>query len=268
MSEMHDESSPPESTQRLAIGEVLASLQTDFPDVSISKIRFLESRGLVNPDRAPSGYRKFAHADVDRLRWILTMQRDHFLPLRVIKERIERGEVGVPTPAVPATAGAGVEVDGAAATPVTAAPPAAGVRAVSGRFRPQSAHDEYTVEEFGRHAGLTGAQINDLEQFGLIEPHATPAGDRYASDELQVAKAAAKFLQHGIEPRHLRAWRIAAEREAGMLEQIIAPLARQGDAEAMREACEVADNLIETGNRIRETIIAKSLIADLGLQSD
>lgn len=237
-----------------SIGEVLSLLQDDFPDVSISKIRFLESRGLVEPHRAPSGYRKFAATDVDRLRWILTMQRDHFLPLRVIKERLDEG----PAP-----------VDDVGNESSSASAPDAVPRPKTSRFRtPGPAGDDLDPSDLSRLAGLSAQQLDQLIQFGLIEPHDDGSGPRFTRDELRVAKAAASFLQHGIEPRHLKAWRVAAEREAGMLEQIVMPIARKGSPQAAGRAREVADDLVDMGNIIRETIIVKSLRDRLGFGSD
>ena len=233
-----------------SIGEVLSLLQADFPDISISKIRFLESRGLVNPHRSESGYRKFLDSDVDRLRWILTMQRDQFLPLRVIKERLESESP-----------------EGSEAASVE--PPREAVRTPSSRFRtPAPGVDDLDPSELARQAGLSAPQLDQLIRFGLLEPHETANGPRFTRDELRVARAATAFMRHGIEARHLKAWRVAAEREAGMLEQIVRPVARQGSASAQQRALEVAEDLIDMGNAIREAIIVKSLRRGLGLSSD
>ena len=246
--------SPPSGTEppedHRSIGEVLSLLQADFPDVSISKIRFLESRGLVNPHRSESGYRKFVDSDVDRLRWILTMQRDQFLPLRVIKERLESASPETSEPASPE-------------------PPREAARTPSSRFRtPAPGVDDLDPAELARQAGLSAPQLDQLIRFGLVEPHETANGPRFTRDELRVARAATAFMRHGIEARHLKAWRVAAEREAGMLEQIVRPVARQGSASSQQRALEVAEDLIDMGNAIREAIIVKSLRRGLGLSSD
>jgi DNA-binding transcriptional MerR regulator len=238
----------------ISIGEVLAQLQADFPDVSISKIRFLESRGLVSPHRAASGYRRFHDNDVDRLRWILTMQRDHFLPLRVIKERLETGAVDP------------IASDGTpAGTPAT---PQLPPRTPSARFHPPGpAAERLDAEDLVRLAGITSEQLADLTKFGLVESITTDQGDRYEREELSVAKAAGAFLQRGIEARHLKAWRLAAEREASMLAQIVTPMTHQNAPDAVSRAREVADDLIDRGNTIRETIIVKSLREGLGFDN-
>jgi len=257
MTELHDAESDDDvealgdNAGHKSIGEVLALLQDDFPDISISKIRFLESRGLVEPHRAPSGYRKFDSVDVERLRWILTMQRDHFLPLRVIKERLDGGE--------PLSTDEGEPTTAIAAVP----------KPKSSRFRaPGPTSDDLEPSDLARLAGLTAQQLDQLVKFGLVEPHETPDGPRFSRDEVRVANAAASFLQHGIEPRHLKAWRVAAEREAGMLEQIVVPISRKGSPAADARAREVADDLVDMGNIIREAIIVKSLRERLGFAAD
>ena len=255
-----------------SIGEVLSVLQNDFHDVTISKIRFLEARGLVTPQRAPSGYRKFSGADVERLRMVLIMQRDHFLPLRVIKERLDDG-TALSLLARPAadeqhpTEGGAQPPAHAAADALHARAAGAGGNGPSPRFRgPRSAFDDIGVDEFARLAGISTTQLEELTRFGLVDPP-SDTGPGYSREELQVARAAAGFLRHGIEARHLKAWRVAAEREAGMIEQILLPLAHQQGDEAKNNACEVADELIEMGDRIREGIIVKSLRDRLGLES-
>jgi len=240
----------------MSIGEVLNRLQDEYPDISISKIRFLESRGLVEPHRAPSGYRKFSPTDLDRLRWILTMQRDHFLPLRVIKERLDAGG-----PLTDDETGAD-DVETAPATLTVAKPK-------TSRFRSHGPDaDDLDATDLARLAALSAQQFDQLVKFGLLESHETADGPRFRRDEVRIAKAAGAFLQHGIEARHLKAWRVAAEREAGMLEQIVTPIARKGTGASGDRAREVADELVDMGNVIREAIIVKSLRDRLGFGSD
>jgi len=240
----------------LSIGEVLADLQAEFPDVSISKIRFLESRGLVSPHRAASGYRRFDATDVDQLRWILTMQRDHFLPLRVIKERLESGDVEL-----------GDRETAPAGAPTRTQAPQAPLRTPTARFSPPGpATERLDLEDLVRLAGITTDQLEDLIKFGLVESTTTDQGPRFEREELAVAKAAGAFLQRGIEARHLKAWRLAAEREASMLAQIVTPLTHQSAPDAVSRARAVADDLIDRGNTIRETIIVKSLRDELGFE--
>lgn len=201
-------------TPRLTIGEVLAVLRDDFPDVTISKIRYLESEDLVHPQRTPSGYRKFSRADVSRLRYVLTAQRDHYLPLRVIKDHLEALDRGEPVP-------------GTSPGPATVPPPAPGDG--SGEAAP------LTPDQFARAAGLEPEQLADCVQFGLL---ATDADGRHPVADLAVARAAAGLARHGIEPRHLRVYRTGVEREAGLVEQLVAPVLRARSEEARARAGE------------------------------
>jgi DNA-binding transcriptional MerR regulator len=201
---------------RLTIGEVLAVLRDEFPDVTISKIRYLESEDLVHPQRTPSGYRKFSRADVSRLRYVLAAQRDQYLPLRVIKEHLEALDRGEPLPA-----GAGA--------PGTFPPPAA--MGEDGEV----AVPPLTPEQFARAAGLEPEQLADCVQFGLL---ATDSDGRHPAADLPVARAAAGLARHGIEPRHLRVYRSGVEREAGLVEQLVAPVLRARSEEARTRAAE------------------------------
>jgi len=193
---------------RLTIGEVLAVLREDFPDVSISKIRYLEAEDLVHPQRTPSGYRKFSSADVARLRYVLAAQRDQYLPLRVIKEHLAALDRGEPLPG---------------STPPAAPPPGeGGVGAL-------------TAAEFARASGLEPGQLADCVQFGLL---AADADGRHPAADLPIARAAAGLARHGIEPRHLRVYQNGAEREAGLVEQLVAPVLRARYEEARSRATE------------------------------
>ena len=225
-------------TPRLTIGEVLAVLRDDFPDVTISKIRYLESEDLVHPQRTPSGYRKFSRADVSRLRYVLTAQRDHYLPLRVIKEHLEALDRGEPLPP-----GAGTS---------TAAPPS-----------PQDGDDggvpPLTAEQFARAAGLEPEQLADCVQFGLL---ATDADGRHPAGDLPVARAAAGLARHGIEPRHLRVYRSGVEREAGLVEQLVAPVLRARSEEARARATEKLRELAALSAQLH-TALLESRLRDL-----
>lgn len=255
-SEGSDDLTAPQSASHMLelvpISSVLEQLEESFPDITVSKIRFLESRGLVHPYRADSGYRRYSPNDIGRLRWVLTMQRDHFLPLRVIKERLDSGELDT-------------EVEEGDAVPKPVLPP----RTPSSRFRaPGPETERLAPADLARLAGMSVEQLDDLVKFGLVEPVETEDGPRYERGELKVAKAAQAFLTHGIEARHLKAWRVAAEREAGMLEQIILPMSRHSTPDATTRAREVADELVDQGNAIREAIIVKVLRESLGYSGD
>jgi DNA-binding transcriptional MerR regulator len=200
-------------TPRFTIGEVLTLLRDDFPDVTISKIRYLESEDLVHPQRTASGYRKFSSADVDRLRYVLVAQRDHYLPLKVIKEHLDALDRGEPLP------GNG----GQAAEP---APAGEAGEPAAGTMPP---------EEFARAAAMEPGQLAACVQFGLLAPDAE---GRHPTADLPIARAAAGLARHGIEPRHLRVYQNGAEREAGLVEQLVAPVLRARSEEARTRATE------------------------------
>jgi DNA-binding transcriptional MerR regulator len=222
-------------TPRLTIGEVLAVLRDDFPDVTISKIRYLESEDLVHPQRTPSGYRKFSRADVSRLRYVLTAQRDHYLPLRVIKEHLEALDRGEPLPA-------------GAAGGATVPPPA--------RDDDESGVPPLTAEQFARAAGLEPEQLADCVQFGLL---ATDADGRHPAGDLPVARAAAGLARHGIEPRHLRVYKTGVEREAGLIEQLVAPVLRARSEEARTRATEKLRDLAALSAQLHTALLEARL---------
>jgi DNA-binding transcriptional MerR regulator len=223
-------------TPRLTIGEVLAVLRDDFPDVTISKIRYLESEDLVHPQRTPSGYRKFSRADVSRLRYVLAAQRDQYLPLRVIKDHLDALDRGEPLPA-----GAG------ATAPV---PPASTDDAGTTVGPP------LTAEQFARAAGLEPQQLADCVQFGLL---ATDADGRHPASDLPVARAAAGLARHGIEPRHLRVYRTGVEREAGLVEQLVAPVLRARSEEARTRATEKLRELATLSAQLHTALLEARL---------
>ncbi|MBA2273891.1 MAG: MerR family transcriptional regulator [Actinobacteria bacterium] len=235
-----------------SIGEVLELLRPEFPDVSISKLRFLESEALVAPERTPSGYRKFFTKDVDRLRYILALQRDQFLPLKVIRARLESGE--------DLEGNRDVEVETLAARTDTAGAPPASPRASVATTRSSSVDltgAQLTRAELKRAAGLSDDGLAALEDFGLLRaPH---EDDAYNEDDLIVAKAAGGFFRHGLEARHLRMYRQFADREATFYGQIVSPLAHRRDPESRTRAYETLQELVELSRRMREGMLRSSL---------
>lgn len=214
----------------LSIGTVLAQLRTDFPGVTISKIRFLESEGLIRPARTPSGYRQFTTADVERLRFVLTAQRDRYLPLKVIKEQLDAVDRGAAPESEARTSPRLVPID----------PPDTGA--------PGSATDDFALDTpspLSREQLLAEAEIDEtslaeLVQYGLIRPG---AGDFYDADAVTIAKTVAAMGAFGIEPRHLRALRVSADREVGLLEQVAAPAYRHRDEGARERGDELVREL-------------------------
>lgn len=230
----------------MSIGEVLAVLRQEFPDVTISKIRFLEEQGLVDPDRTPSGYRKFTHADVDRLRFVLCVQRDHYLPLRVIREHLEAVDRGLDPPPLP---GGPVRVPR-----LVGAAPTGPERFTRGRRLRLSREELLVAAE--ADAGLLDA----LESHGLVLPDRGTG--RYEEEALVVTRAAVQLAAFGIEPRHLRAFRGAADREAGLVEQVAAPLRRQRGPEAAAHAEEVTREVAALCVQLHAALVKVALSRD------
>ncbi len=260
----------------LSIGEVLGLLLEEFPDVTISKIRFLESQGLIEPERTSSGYRKFFDPDIDRLRVILREQRENFLPLRVIRDRLETGEIDdsgqIAMPlANPETPPRGIRNVVVAASPGSAAPTAvvpvvateaaAPVVAVE-PDRPEVVVDATPKREFFERAelceatGITMAQLADLESFGLIVARVSAGTPSYSAGDVDIVVAAAGFMARGIDARHLRTYRQAAEREIGLYEQRIMPLLRQRNPHARVEATTLLGDLVDLGAVLRSALVA------------
>lgn len=242
------------SRDYLSIGEVLDSVQADFPDVSISKIRFLESEGLISPERTASGYRKFYDGDVARLRYILSLQRDHFLPLRVIKDRLRDVDANggaLPEPAAEPAA---------ASEPHNASKPAMakGAAAANGGNGSTGALTSIQLSrnELTRAANLSETELKGLEDYGIL---AVPEGGVYDENDLIVAKAARRFFDFGVEPRHLRMYRQFAEREAAFFEQIVAPGARRRDPTAQAEAAKSVQELAGLSRQLKEAALRSSL---------
>jgi DNA-binding transcriptional MerR regulator len=293
--------SPANDRSHLSIGEVLSLLQEDFPDVSISKIRFLESQGLLDPERTPSGYRKFYDADIVRLRWILRQQRENFLPLKVIKDRLARGEVDLreddtprPPTEAPTTRWKPVvmaaepprlvttaEIDdhpAVAPTSLLQEAPQPESSETTERPQPPEHHGSLaaepprrslldgddsdvalTMEELCRATGLSAREIGDLERFGMISARHMGVSTYYDEEALTVARLAAGFRSHGVEARHLRMYKMAAQREVGLFEQLLLPLLRKRSASARREAAELADELASLGDSLRATMLRQQL---------
>ena len=227
----------------LSIGEVLTKLRGDFADITISKIRFLESEGLIEPQRTPSGYRKFTSRDLDRLRYVLMAQRDQYLPLRVIKENLDALDRGLePTP------------NGVAAPRVNL-----GIATIDGEIAPsvfgEQSEMRLSREELLSASSLSEDQLVELESFGLISLR----GRHYDGDALSVAKAVAEMSAFGIEGRHLRSFKTAADREIGLIEQVITPFTRQKSSEAKARAEEVQKEMAALSVRLHSALVRSGL---------
>lgn len=321
-----------------SIGEVLALLQEDFPEVTISKIRFLESQGLINPERTPSGYRRFYETDFDRIRWILTQQRDNYLPLKVIRDRLFSGEpldesAGAPTeptaleaflttPLVDLTDGAAelqavrtrdvaalwdelasdvaaalidqprrtnpetvfasehaiavdavVQVDHAAVDHAAVELAAVEQADVEPREPEQPVSepapltasdvpsDPITREELATWSGCDQAFLHELERFRLIEGQKVGGSLLFDPRAVTIARLAAAFGANGLDPRHLRTYRLAAEREVGLIAQVIEPGLRRRDPGARREAFAQLDSLAAASSALHAALV-ESVISE------
>lgn len=218
-----------------SIGEVIALLRPEFPELTVSKVRFLEGQGLVEPHRSPSGYRVFSREDISRLQYILREQRDHFLPLKVIKSKLTAWERGEEAPTRPESG-----------------PPPETYFASSGV--------SLKGPELARSSGLTDRQLDGLIDQGLLEPMEMPDGTTVFRDEdLVIARAAARLLAEGLEVRHLRAIRLAADREVELLKQLVGPYLRHRNPDNRRRAGETLANCAQAGSLLHETVVRARL---------
>jgi len=258
---------PEAQSDFLSIGEVLGLLAEEFPEVTISKIRFLESQGLISPERTPSGYRRFHDADVDLLRVILTEQRENYLPLRVIKDRIESGEIdpsgemsrptGIVRPEIDPTGGTERPVP--SGHPAAGPPTAARLEGVPTRAEPAVAHLLPGVvlsrDEFRAMTRLEESELAELESYGLVQPR--PGSAAYGEEAVEIAVAARALLRQGVDVRHLRGWRTAADRELSLIEQLLMPQMRATGAAQTVSAR--ARDLADDGARLRAALVRAGL---------
>lgn len=286
----------------LSIGEVLGLLLEEFPDITISKIRYLESQGLIVPERTASGYRKFYDEDVERLRYVLTEQKDNFLPLRVIKNRldtppagIERPEPQRPEPQRPEPRGIKnvlsaqevaaqdiVELDSDANEDTTVIPdtkthpasrapkafPIVTDRQSQNAARRPALPDPsdavgrpatYSRAELLELSGLDEAILKDLESFHLVTARQVGNQGLFDEHDLAVAEVARGFAEAGFDVRHLKAWKISAEREAGLFEQRVLPVLRRRSPESRQESNNLLDDLGDLGGRLRAILVARAV---------
>jgi DNA-binding transcriptional MerR regulator len=223
------------------IGEVLAQLSAEFPDVRISKIRFLEAEGLIEPARSPSGYRRFSRRDVERLRYILTAQRDQYLPLRVIKERLDS-----PDGAVDSAAAAAGGLPAGTRSPAGATP---------ARGAPGGDGGMLTRKELLEAAGIESSLLDELEEYGLVRRR----GRQYGQDALAVARLVAALGKFGVQARHLRVMKASAERETSLIEQLVAPLLRQRSQGAAERAGQMARDIAAVSIRLHAALLEAEL---------
>ena len=232
---------------RLNIGEVLDRLRPDFPGVTIPKIRFLEDKGLVKPERTPSGYRKFSTEDIERLRYVLRMQRDHYLPLRVIGEHLDAIDRGLAPP----------PIEPVVPTVPTVALAADGLPSAESFGRRDQVR--LSRKELLKIAEISEDLLAQLEQYGLVTPR-TGTG-HFDTDALVIATTARELAEFGFEPRHLRAFKTSADREVGLVAQVVAPHKRGRDTAAQARAEETVNEIAALSVRLHATLVKAGLRA-------
>lgn len=230
---------------RMNIGEVLDQLRPDFPGITIPKIRFLEDKGLIKPERTPAGYRKFSHDDVDRLRYVLRMQRDHYLPLKVIGEHLDAIDRGLEPP----------PIDPVVPTVPRVALAADGLPSAESFQRRDNVR--LSRRELLKIAEISEELLGQLEQFGLVT--ARPGTGHFDTDALVVAQTARELADYGFEPRHLRAFKTAADREVGLVEQVVAPQKAGRDAAAKARAEDTVSEIAALSVRLHATLVKAGL---------
>jgi DNA-binding transcriptional MerR regulator len=221
----------PQRERLIRIGEVVRRLRDEFPDVSISKIRFLEDEGLISPQRTRGGYRLFGEEDLERLATILRMQRDEFLPLRVIRDEL--------------------------------AAPRADERK---RRRPRGLGDaveEIDLDELCRRAGIDRHLAKELDDYGLLGGAGTGSDKRYAETDADVATVCAQLARYGVDARHLRTFRTASDRQAALLEQLVAPALRSRNAERRQAALRDLQSLTELAQELGSLLLWRE-VRDIG----
>ena len=238
----------------LSIGEVLVALKPEFPDITISKIRFLEGEGLVAPERTSSGYRKFYDKDVDRLRKILKLQRDEYLPLKVIRERLD-----------------GAEPDTQSGGTGTVSGTETGTRNDTRLVEEQddalpepSPSLRMSAEELAGAAGVSEDVVESLTSFGLLRPRESAGQRMFNGDDLVVLRVAKEFFKYGVEPRHLTMYRHFCDREATFFQQIVMPVLRQRNPEARKQASESIAELVRNSRRLKQALLRANLREHLG----
>jgi DNA-binding transcriptional MerR regulator len=243
---------PPQGAgaKSLTIGAVCKALSQEFPDISISKIRYLEDQKLLSPRRTPGGYRLYSSSDVSRLRTILRMQRDEFLPLRVIRQELAAGRTTEEE--VPAPTGTGA--------PSGDARPGAALRRLTFSIRAGGAL--YTLEDVVEETGADPRLVSELEDYGIVrgEQRGGPGSPKYYDEtEREIVRAVTELSRYGVAGRNLRVFRTSAEREAALLQQILAPALRSRNPERRKEAVEALENLAAVASHLKHLLLVRDL---------
>ena len=240
----------------LSIGEVLGLLLDEFPDVTISKIRFLESQGLIEPERTPSGYRKFSTAEIDRLRFILREQRENYLPLKVIRNRLEGDTSDGMIRPYEDTNPRGIRNVAPASHPAASKSIPQAPAKPRGRQAERDNTTSLNRDELLQEATIDDAVLKQLVGAGLVTPKTVGDMEMFSVLDREIVEVGAKFVELGIDVRHLKAWKHSVEREMALFEQRIIPFLRQRNPAAREQAMELLNDLIELGEQLRASLMA------------
>jgi DNA-binding transcriptional MerR regulator len=231
----------------LTIGAVCKQLSQEFPDISISKIRYLEDQKLLSPRRTPGGYRLYAQSDVSRLRTILRLQRDEFLPLRVIRQELAAGRTENETPTASASA---------APAPDTVRPGAA-LRRMTFSLRDRGAL--YSLDDVVEETGAEPSLVKELEDFGIVQGENRSGTRYYDETEREIVRAVTELARYGVGGRNLRVFKTSADRESALLQQILAPSLRSRNPERRKEAIEALENLAAVASHLKHLLLVRDL---------
>jgi DNA-binding transcriptional MerR regulator len=232
----------------MSIGDVIKTLSDEFPDVTLSKVRFLESEGLIEPERTASGYRRFYEADLAKLRYILRLQRDHFVPLKVIRKRLEHFD--------PSAEESPETEEPAAPQPIETV---VRIAREENELELLEGGLSMSLGDFLNATGLSEDEVRELEEYGLIHPHPLPAGGvYYDEDNLMVAKIAKDFAKFGIHARHLRMYKNFCEKEAGLFEQVVLPMSRS-TGDGRKSTTQSLNELAKLSRRLKQVLLRSRL---------
>jgi DNA-binding transcriptional MerR regulator len=235
-----DDAAPRKS---LTIGAVCKALSQEFPDISISKIRYLEDQKLLSPRRTAGGYRLYAQTDVSRLRTILRLQRDEFLPLRVIRQELAAGRSEDEPPGAP--------------TPAQEARPGAALRRLTFSLRDHGAL--YSLSDVVEETGAEPRLVTELEDYGIVRGEVRSGTRYYDETEREIVRAVTELSRYGVAGRNLRVFKTSAEREAALLQQILAPSLRSRNPERRKEAIEALENLAAVASHLKHLLLVRDL---------
>ena len=237
---------PPQGTGKsLTIGAVCKALAQEFPDISISKIRYLEDQKLLAPRRTAGGYRLYSATDVSRLRTILRLQRDEFLPLRVIRQELAAGR------------GSDAEVTQAAPAPTGDARPGAALRRLT--FSIQQRGSLYSLHDVVEETGAEPRLVAELEDYGIVKGELRGTERYYDETEREIVRAVTELSRYGVAGRNLRVFKTSAERESALLQQILAPALRSRNPERRKEAIEALENLAAVASHLKHLLLVRDL---------